>query len=78
MSSNAIPGYDFKGKDNDPMDETSTQNPGHGTHCAGSIGGNGLVDGGVVGISAEVSLMPLRFLGADGGGLVEDFFPTLS
>lgn len=72
LSSNAIPGYDFKGKDNDPMDETSAQNPGHGTHCAGSIGGNGLVDGGIVGISAEVSLMPLRFLGADGGGSLED------
>lgn len=72
LSTNMVPGYDFKGKDNDPMDETSAQNPGHGTHCAGSVGGNGLVDGGIVGISAEVSMMPLRFLGADGGGTLED------
>lgn len=72
LASNMIPGYDFKGKDNDPMDETSGQNPGHGTHCAGSIGANGLVDGGIIGMSAEVSMMPLRFLGADGGGSLED------
>jgi thermitase len=68
LSSNMVPGYDFRNNDKDPMDETSAQNPGHGTHCAGSIGGNGLVNGGIVGANAEVSLMPLRFLGADGSG----------
>lgn len=61
-------GWDFKDQDNTPTDETSMQNPGHGTHCAGIIGaacGNNV---GVCGISPKVSLMPLRFLGSDGSG----------
>lgn len=68
LSPNMVPGYDFKGNDADPMDETGSQNPGHGTHCAGVIGATGLVDEGIVGISPEVSIMPLRFLGKDGSG----------
>jgi thermitase len=65
---NMIPGYDFRMNDSDPMDETSAQNPGHGTHCAGIVGATGLVNGGVLGLSPEVSIMPIRFLGADGSG----------
>lgn len=68
LAPNMIPGYDFKGNDNDPNDETGFQNPGHGTHCAGAVGATGLVDGGIVGLAPEVSMMPLRFLGADGSG----------
>ncbi|MCB0341268.1 MAG: S8 family serine peptidase [Pseudobdellovibrionaceae bacterium] len=68
LSNNAVDGYDFRNNDADPMDETSGQNPGHGTHCAGIIGANGVVDGGIIGISPTVSIMPLRFLGADGSG----------
>jgi len=68
LSPNMIPGYDFAGRDNDPMDETSAQNPGHGTHCAGIIGAAGVVNNGVVGLSPEVSIMPLRFLDKNGGG----------
>lgn len=68
LKPNMVAGYDFKENDADPYDKTSAQNPGHGTHCAGIIGGTGLVDGGIVGISPEVSLMPLRFLGEDGSG----------
>jgi len=29
-----IHGWDFFAKDADPQDETSAQNPGHGTHCS--------------------------------------------
>jgi thermitase len=65
---NMVPGYDFRNNDNSPMDETSGQNPGHGTHCAGIIGSSGLIDNGIVGLSPEVSMMPIRFLGADGSG----------
>lgn len=65
---NMVPGYDFRNNDADPMDETSRQNPGHGTHCAGMVGATGLVSGGIVGMSASVSMMPIRFLGADGSG----------
>lgn len=72
LSKNAIPGYDFKEKDSDPMDKTSSQNPGHGTHCSGIIGATGLVDNGTIGISPEVSIMPVRFLGEDGSGSLDD------
>lgn len=68
LAANMVTGYDFRDNDADPMDETSSQNPGHGTHCAGIIGATGVVDGGISGISPEVSIMPLRFLGADGSG----------
>lgn len=65
---NMVAGYDFRDNDADPMDITSAQNPGHGTHCAGIVGATGVVDGGTSGISPEVSIMPLRFLGSDGSG----------
>ncbi|MNS87220.1 Thermitase [compost metagenome] len=68
LAPNMVQGYDFKENDNDPMDKTSSANPGHGTHCAGAVGATGLVDGGIVGLAPEVSIMPLRFLGEDGSG----------
>lgn len=68
---NMVAGYDFRDNDADPMDLTSAQNPGHGTHCAGIVGATGLVDGGIQGLSPEVSMMPIRFLGADGSGDLE-------
>lgn len=72
LAPNAVPGYNFKNNNNDPMDKTSFQNPGHGTHCAGIIGATGLIDGGIIGISPEVSLMPLRFLDENGSGDLMD------
>ena len=68
LAPNVVAGFDFKDNDADPMDVTGSQNPGHGTHCAGIVGATGLIDGGVQGMSPEVSIMPLRFLGADGSG----------
>lgn len=68
LKGNTVPGYDFAQNDADPMDKTSSANPGHGTHCAGIIGGNGLVDGGIVGLSPDVSIMPIRFLDENGSG----------
>ncbi|MCS6837240.1 MAG: S8 family serine peptidase, partial [Bdellovibrionaceae bacterium] len=72
LAPNMVAGYDFAGKDNDPMDETSAQNPGHGTHCAGIVGSTGLVENGMLGLSPEVSMMPLRFLNKDGSGDLMD------
>lgn len=72
LSPNMVPGYDFKEKDSDPMDKTSSANPGHGTHCAGIVGSTGLQDGGTIGLSPEVSIMPLRFLDENGGGDLMD------
>ena len=68
LKGNTVPGYDFKDNTTDPMDQTGQANPGHGTHCSGIIGANGLVEGGTIGVSPEISIMPLRFLGADGSG----------
>lgn len=68
LRSNMVPGQDYLENDGDPMDDVGAQNPGHGTHCAGVIGADGMTNGGIIGISPEVSLMPLRFLGANGQG----------
>ncbi len=68
LKDNMIQGYDFAKNDQDPMDQTSDQNPGHGTHCAGIIGATGVVEGGTIGMSPEVSIMPIRFLDERGGG----------
>jgi thermitase len=61
-------GYDFRDNDADPQDLTSDKNPGHGTHCAGIIGAVGNNAKGISGINQSVSLMAVRFLGADGSG----------
>lgn len=68
LAPNMVPGYDFRDNDADPMDETSDKNPGHGTHCSGIAAGSGLIEGGIVGLGPEVSIMPIRFLGSDGSG----------
>lgn len=68
LAPNMIAGYDFAGNDADPQDETSSANPGHGTHCAGVVGATGLIDGGIVGMGAGVSMMPIRFLDKNGSG----------
>jgi subtilisin family serine protease len=56
-------GWDFANNDADPFDDE-----GHGTHVAGTIGAVGNNGTGVVGVSWTVSLMALKFLGADGSG----------
>jgi thermitase len=68
LNGNMLAGFDFIDNDRDPMDETLGLNPGHGTHCAGVIGATGLIAGGTVGISPEVSIMPLRALDKNGKG----------
>lgn len=61
-----VHGYDFAGKDGDPMDDHS-----HGTHCAGVIAAQH--DGqGIMGIAPEARIMGLKFLSAGGGGTLED------
>ena len=53
-------GWDFVSNDNDPTDEY-----GHGTHCAGIIAGSGY---GVLGTAPNVTILPIRFLDANGRG----------
>jgi subtilisin family serine protease len=56
-------GWDFANNDADPMDDQ-----GHGTHVSGTIGAVGNNGTGVVGVSWNVSIMGLKFLGANGSG----------
>ncbi len=57
-----IHGWDFANDDNDPMDDR-----GHGTHVAGTIGAAGNNNLGVTGVSQNVTIVPVKFLGANGG-----------
>jgi subtilisin family serine protease len=57
-----IKGWDFFSDDNDPDDEN-----GHGTHCSGTIAAKGNNVKGVVGVSWNAKIMPLRFLSPEGG-----------
>jgi thermitase len=49
----------------------SSDDQGHGTHCAGSIGATGNNSTGVAGINWEVTLMPVKFLTASGSGTLQ-------
>jgi subtilisin family serine protease/subtilisin-like proprotein convertase family protein len=66
-------GYDFFANDGDPMDENN-----HGTHCAGTIGAVGNNNRGVVGVNWNVSIMALRFLGANGTGSISGAIASLN
>ena len=60
-------GWDFADGDNDPSDDN-----GHGTHVAGTIGAAGNNGVGITGVAWNVRLMPLKFIGADGTGTAAD------
>lgn len=57
-----VQGWDFYANDNAPTDEN-----GHGTHCAGTIGATGNNGTGVAGVCWDVAILPVRFLGPVGG-----------
>jgi subtilisin family serine protease len=61
-----VHGWNFNSKT-----ASSDDDQGHGTHCAGTIGGSGNNGIGVAGVNWNVTLMPVKFLGADGGGTLE-------
>lgn len=61
-----IHGYDFVNNDGDPSDDH-----GHGTHCAGTIGAKGNDGKGLVGVAWDVKIMGVKFLSADGSGTLE-------
>jgi subtilisin family serine protease len=60
-------GWDFANGDNDPSDDN-----GHGTHVAGTIGAAGDNGVGITGVSQRVGLMGLKFTGANGEGTAAD------
>ncbi len=58
-----IHGYNFVDDKGD-----STDDNGHGSHCAGTIGARGDDGAGVVGVNWNVSMMAVKFLDAQGSG----------
>jgi subtilisin family serine protease len=60
-------GWDWVNSDNNPNDDN-----GHGTHCAGTIGGAGNNGAGVSGVCWQVSLLGLKFLNSAGNGYESD------
>ena len=62
-----VHGYDFVNGDADPMDDND-----HGTHCSGTIGGEGNNGVGVAGVCWQVQIMGLKFLDASGSGSTAD------
>lgn len=57
-----VRGWDFFDDDNNPDDED-----GHGTHTAGTIAAEGNNGIGVTGVTWNCKIMPLRFIGPNGG-----------
>jgi len=64
---NFVKGYDFVNDQIEAYDDA-----GHGTHVAGTIAQSTNNNYGVAGVAYEASLMPLKVLGASGGGTVAD------
>lgn len=70
-----IVGWDTLSDDNKPYDLAATslsdilngQNPGHGTHCAGTIGAAVNNNKGIISASPKAQIMALRFIGDEGG-----------
>lgn len=69
-------GWDFAADDNKPFDLavdpmkllSGGGNPGHGTHCAGTIGARGGNGVGISGINPQIQVMGLRFMDEKGQG----------
>ena len=74
-----VQGWDFVGNNNTIYDGTGDD---HGTHVAGTIGGQGGNGIGVAGLNWDVSLLSGKFLGASGGSTANaikavDYFTDL-
>ena len=59
-------GFNFVTNTPDAMDDN-----GHGTHCAGTIGATHNNKLGVSGVMSDVTMIPLKFLDANGSGSLE-------
>ncbi|MDP5274223.1 S8 family serine peptidase [Chengkuizengella axinellae] len=63
LQGKVIPGYDFIDNDSDPSDEQ-----GHGTHVAGTVGAATNNEIGVAGVAPNVKIMSIRVLNEFGSG----------
>ncbi|MEK6705981.1 MAG: S8 family serine peptidase [Bdellovibrionota bacterium] len=61
-----VHGWDFYSGSNKSRDDHN-----HGTHVSGTIGAVGNDGVGIVGVNWEASLIPVKFLSADGGGTLQ-------
>ncbi|MEK6580441.1 MAG: S8 family peptidase, partial [Bdellovibrionota bacterium] len=61
-----IHGWNFANNSNKSMDDHN-----HGSHCSGTIGAVGNNSKGVAGVNWNVSLLPIKFLTAEGSGSLE-------
>lgn len=68
-----VHGFDFVTADSDPSDQN-----GHGTHVAGTIGAVGNNSIGVVGVNHTVSIQALRVLNASGSGFTSDIIEAVN
>ena len=57
-----VHGWDFINNDNDPSDDVN-----HGTHTAGTMGAVGNNTIGIAGVNWQCKIMPLKFIGPNGG-----------
>jgi len=66
-------GADFYNNDGDPYDDHY-----HGTHCAGTIAGEGNNAIGVAGVAWDAQIMSLKFLGSTGSGTYSDAIDAIN
>ncbi len=62
-----VTGWDFANNNASVYDPGAATDEKHGTHVAGTIAARGDNGAGVVGVNWRASIMPLKFLEADGG-----------
>lgn len=67
LSSSYFGGYDFVNNDNDPFDDN-----GHGSHVAGIITADGIIDSKSRGVSPDAGVVALKVLDANGSGFFSD------
>lgn len=58
-----VPGHDFVNNDDHANDDE-----GHGTHVTGILADMLVDGGGAIGVAPDVTVMPVKAMGADGGG----------